>query len=72
VETDGATIGEVFRSLTERYPGMKGQLLGDDGGIRKFVNVYKNDEDVRYLQALDTPVSEGDVISILPAVAGGA
>lgn len=71
VDAEGSTIGEVFSTLTDRYPGMKGQLLGDDGQIRKFVNVYKNDEDVRYLQALDTPVTEGDVISILPAVAGG-
>lgn len=71
VAGDGATLGEVLDSVEARYPGFKGQLT-EDGGLRKFINVYKNDEDVRYLGKLDTPVSDGDVISILPAVAGGA
>lgn len=71
VAADGGTVGEVFDQLVDRHPSIKGQLLADDGSIRKFVNVYKNDEDVRYLDALDTPVADGDVISILPAVAGG-
>jgi sulfur-carrier protein len=71
VAADGATVGEVFGSLTERYPGLKGQLVDDAGGLHKFVNVYLNDDDIRYLGQLDTAVSDGDVISILPAVAGG-
>ena len=71
VPADGATVGEVFGTLTERYPGLKGQLVDDQGGLHKFVNVYLNDDDIRYLGQLDTKVSDGDVISILPAVAGG-
>ena len=71
VAADGATVGEVFGSITDRYPGLKGQLVDDAGGLHKFVNVYVNDDDIRYLEQLDTKVSDGDVISILPAVAGG-
>jgi len=64
-------VGEVFASLTDRYPGLKGQLVDDQGGLHKFVNVYVNDDDIRYLEQLDTKLAAGDVISILPAVAGG-
>jgi sulfur-carrier protein len=71
VSADGATIGEVFADLTQRYPGLADNLIGDDGKLHKFVNVYRNDDDIRYLDALDTKVADGDVISILPAVAGG-
>ena len=71
VEADGSTIGEVFADLTSRHPGLTGNLVGDDGKLHKFVNVYRNDDDIRYLDALDTKVADGDVISILPAVAGG-
>jgi molybdopterin converting factor small subunit len=71
VDADGATIGEVFADLTARHPGLSGNLVGDDGTLHKFVNVYRNDDDIRYLDALDTKVADGDVISILPAVAGG-
>jgi MoaD family protein len=71
VTADGATVGDVFSSLVEQYPGMRENLLGDDGGLHRFVNVYKNDEDIRYLGQLDTEVRDGDVLSILPAVAGG-
>ena len=59
------------QALVERYPGMKGNLLDDSGGLHKFVNVYKDDDDIRYLEGLDTKVGDGDVLSILPAVAGG-
>ena len=72
VAVDGATVGEVFSTLVERYPGLRGNLLGDDGALHKFVNVYKDDDDIRYLDGLDTKVEAGDVLSILPAVAGGA
>jgi len=71
VAVDGATVGEVFGGLTARYPGLAGQLVDGEGGLHKFVNVYCNDDDIRYLDQLDTKVTDGDVISILPAVAGG-
>ena len=71
VAVDGATVGEVFTEITTRYPGLAGQLADDEGGLHKFVNVYCNDDDIRYLEQLDTKVTDGDVISILPAVAGG-
>jgi molybdopterin converting factor small subunit len=71
VSAEGATIGEVFADLTSRFPGLSSNLLGEDGSLHKFVNVYRNDDDIRYLEALDTKVADGDVISILPAVAGG-
>ncbi len=69
---DGSTIGEVLRTMVSEHPGMQGQVLTDTGELHKFVNVYVNDDDVRYLSQLDTPVKEGDEVSILPAVAGGA
>jgi sulfur-carrier protein len=71
VSADGATVGEAFSELIERYPGLSGQLVDDDGGLHRFVNVYRNDDDIRYLEQLDTKLSDGDVVSILPAVAGG-
>jgi molybdopterin converting factor small subunit len=72
VTVEGATVGEVLHALVATYPGLSGQVVNDDGTLHKFVNVYLNDDDVRYLAALDTPVTEGDDLSILPAVAGGA
>jgi molybdopterin synthase sulfur carrier subunit len=71
VTAEGSTVGEVFGDLTTRFPGLAGNLVDDDGNLHKFVNVYRNDDDIRYLDALDTKVADGDVISILPAVAGG-
>ena len=71
VAVDGATVGDVFTELTVRYPGLSGQLVDETGGLHRFVNVYCNDDDIRYLDQLDTLVGDGDVISILPAVAGG-
>ena len=71
VTAEGATVGEVFTDLVAKYPGMAGNLIDEQGGLHKFVNVYRNDDDIRYLEQLDTKVSDGDVISILPAVAGG-
>jgi molybdopterin converting factor small subunit len=72
VAVEGATIGEVVDDLIRQFPGTATHLRAPDGGVHKFVNLYLNDEDVRYLQKLDTPVGDGDKISILPAVAGGA
>jgi sulfur-carrier protein len=72
VAVEGSTIGEVLGTLVEQYPGLSGQVLNDDGSLHRFVNVYVNDDDVRYLSALDTAVKDGDEVTILPAVAGGA
>ena len=71
VSANGTTVSEVFEDLTRQFPLLSGQLVTDDGTIHKFINVYRNDEEVRYLDRLDTKVSDGDVVSILPAVAGG-
>ena len=71
VTVNGSTIGEVLQDLVGAYPSMAGQVLTEDGALHKFVNVYVNDDDVRYLDQLDTKVANGDEISILPAVAGG-
>lgn len=71
VSAGGSTVGEVLEALVAQYPGLAGQVVNDDGSLHKFVNVYVNDDDVRYLSALETPVKDADEISILPAVAGG-
>ncbi|MBV8715561.1 MAG: MoaD/ThiS family protein [Chloroflexi bacterium] len=71
VAATGSTLRELIHDVDGRHPGFAGQLLESDGTQRRFVNIYVNDEDVRYLQGLETPVQEGDVVSILPAVAGG-
>ena len=71
VQAEGATVGDVFHDLVERFPGLSGQLVDDDGSMHRFVNVYRNDDDIRYLDKLDTKLADGDVVSILPAVAGG-
>jgi molybdopterin synthase sulfur carrier subunit len=72
LSVEGSTVGEVFTALVGQYPSLRGNLLDDAGGLHKFVNVYKDDDDIRYLDGLDTKLSDGDVLSILPAVAGGA
>ena len=72
VEADGATIGELLTDLTRRHSGLKAHLYNDQGKLRSFVNVYLNDEDIRYLQKEQTPVSSSDTVSIIPSVAGGA
>jgi molybdopterin converting factor small subunit len=72
VETEGATIGDVLADLTTKHAGLKAHLYNDQGKLRSFVNVYLNDEDIRYLQKEGTPVASGDTVSIIPSVAGGA
>jgi len=72
VAVDGSTVGDVLTRLVARYPGMTGQVIDDSGALHKFVNVYLNDDDVRYLSGVDTEVGASDELSILPAVAGGA
>jgi len=72
VEADGATVGEVLASLTTRFPNLKKQLYNDEGKLRSFVNVYLNDDDIRYLNKDATPVATTDTLSIVPSIAGGA
>jgi MoaD family protein len=71
VEASGSNVGEVLRALTAQHPDTDSQLFGADGDLNRYVNVYLNDEDVRVLDGLDTAVSDGDVVVILPAMAGG-
>ena len=71
VEVIAATIGEAFGELEARYPGIKERLLDEQGEVRRFVNVYVNEEDIRFLDSQKTPLKDGDEISIIPAIAGG-
>jgi molybdopterin synthase sulfur carrier subunit len=71
VGADGATLRDVLDDLEAKYPGITKNVIADDGGLHRFINVYVNDEDVRYLGSLETELKDGDTISILPAVAGG-
>jgi sulfur-carrier protein len=72
VEAKGATVREVLDHLEEQYPGLRAAVLTETGEIHRFINMYLNDEDIRFLGSFETPVADGDVLSILPAVAGGA
>jgi molybdopterin synthase sulfur carrier subunit len=72
VTAEGQTVAEVLESLATDHPETRGQLFGEDGELNRYVNVYLNDEDVRVLDGLTTDVGEGDVLVILPAMAGGA
>jgi molybdopterin synthase sulfur carrier subunit len=71
VEVAAATIGEAIAELQTRYPGIKERLVDDNGEVRRFVNVYVNEEDIRFLKNQHTPLNDGDEISIIPAIAGG-
>ena len=71
VQGQGTTLGEVLEDLVRQFPNLAGKVVTEDGTLHKFVNVYVNDDDVRYLDKLDTKVGGDDSISILPAVAGG-
>ena len=71
LSADGSTVAEVFQAVVAEHPGLASNLVDGDGQLHKFVNVYRNDDDIRYLDLLDTKVADGDVISVLPAVAGG-
>ena len=71
VKVDGGTVGEVLAALDGAHPGFRGRLFDDGGALRRFVNVFLDDEDVRFLEGLDTPVGEKQTLSIVPAVAGG-
>ncbi len=71
VEVEGATVREVLEALDARHPGLGERLFDEDGKLRRFVNVFLADEDVRFLDGLDTPVAPGQSLSVVPAVAGG-
>ncbi len=71
VQVEGATIAELIANLDAAHPGLRDRLLDDDGALRKFVNVFVDDDDVRYLNGLDTELRDGATVSIIPAVAGG-
>lgn len=71
VEVEGATVGDVLKALDSAHPGFSDRLLDDEGGLRKFVNIFVADDDVRFLDGLATPVPDGETVAIIPAVAGG-
>ncbi len=71
VSAEGTTIAEIFTSLETSYPGLNERILDEEGNVRRFVNVFVNDEDIRFLQEKATPVTATDEISIVPAIAGG-
>lgn len=71
VEASGATVREVVEDLEARFPGLKERLCDDNGDLRRFVNVYVGEEDIRFLKGLETELAEGQQVSIIPAVAGG-
>ncbi len=71
VETSAETVGDAITDLESRYPGLQERLLDDGGQVRRFVNVYVNEEDIRFLQYKETPLKDGDEVSIIPAIAGG-
>lgn len=71
VTASGATVGALVADVESRHPGLKERICDDAGKVRRFVNVYVNGEDIRFLGSLDTPVKDGDEISIVPAIAGG-
>jgi molybdopterin converting factor small subunit len=71
VMVEGGTVGEALSALTAQYPSLRQHLYGEDGKLRSFVNVYLNDEEVRYLKYVDTPLTASDKLAIVPSVAGG-
>ena len=72
IDASGANVGEVLRDLASKHPATQSQLFSADGELNRYVNVYLNDEDVRFLGGLDASVKDGDTVTVLPAVAGGS
>ena len=72
VEAEGATVGEVFDDLIRQHPGLRAQLLTDEGALHRHLNVFLNDDDIRYLGKLDAKVGDRDTLTLMPAVAGGS
>lgn len=71
VSAEGKTVGDLIDNLETSYPGIKERLITPDGGVHRFINVYLGEEDIRFLDNLNTPVKDGDTVSIVPAIAGG-
>jgi sulfur-carrier protein len=71
VQLQGATVGALLQALEQAHPGIRERIFDDKGQVRRFVNIFANEEDIRFLQNLDTPVKDGDEVSIVPAIAGG-
>ncbi len=71
VEIDGNTIAEIIDNLGTAHPGIKERLYDEEGEVRRFINIYVNEEDIRFLTGKDTPLKDGDQVSIIPAIAGG-
>lgn len=71
VRGEGATVAQLLDHLDSKYQGLRSELVNPDGSIRRFINIYRNGEDIRYLDRMNTVLQDGDVVSILPAVAGG-
>jgi molybdopterin synthase sulfur carrier subunit len=71
VQVQGATVGALLQALEQAHPGIRERIFDDKGQVRRFVNIFANEEDIRFLQNLDTPVKDGDEVSIVPAIAGG-
>ena len=71
VSVEAQNVSALVDALEQQHPGMGGRLRGEDGVLRRFINIYVNDEDIRFLQGADTPLKDGDQVSIVPAIAGG-
>ncbi|MFP4599510.1 MAG: ubiquitin-like small modifier protein 1 [Persicimonas sp.] len=71
VSVEGETVGEVLDNLASAHPELASRIFDDEGTVRRFVNVFANDEDIRFMEKLETPLSDGDQVSIVPAIAGG-
>lgn len=71
VSSSGKTAGELVRNLNQQHAGLKERLCDENGALRRFVNIYVNNEDIRFMQNLDTPLKDGDIVIIIPAIAGG-
>jgi molybdopterin synthase sulfur carrier subunit len=71
VQAQGDTVSQVLKDLEKQYPGLKGRITDQQGKLNQFIIIFLNDQDIRFMKELDTPLQEGDVLSILPAVAGG-
>lgn len=72
IEVDGQTVRELLENLANKYPQLKRHLFSENGNLRNFINIYINDEDIRYLEGDNTKLKEGDIVSIVPAIAGGS
>jgi len=72
VEIEGQTVGQLIENLGAAHPGLKERLYDEKGEVRRFINIYVNEEDIRFLTGTDTPLKDGDEVSIIPAIAGGA